>query len=469
MSVNAGRLPLLNKLLYTSDMIGSQAIAQSRNLWLLFFLVPPRVENLSPAVPPLIWGPIELDPRVFVGVLLTAGRLIEAFDDPIIGWWSDRFRSRWGRRLPFVLCATPFYALFFGLLWLTPWGGANFGNAIYLFVVLELFFLSNTLAGGPYEALLPEIAQSHRDRMSIVGWQFYFGILGAVLGLVLTGVIKDAFGFKVMALVVALSGLVFRYFGLMGVWRHAPRETPPAQLDLKAAFTATLRNKQFLYFLPTFVFFQLAVTMVIAWLPFFVKEIVQAENGGAATSLLTAAALAGMVLSVFLLLRLSNSKGKRWVYSACLLGTAVYLPFLFFAGFIPGVPKLAQGVVMAFMAGLPMAGVNLMPRAITADITDYDELLTGMRREGMFYATQNLFEKIGSSFSTLFLALVLLLGETGSDPLGIRMVGPVAGVFAFLGFWLFRGYRLPSTVTVETVRAAGLDLGSASLPTRNDH
>ena len=162
------------------------------------------------------------------------------------------------------------------------------------------------------------------------------------------------------------------------------------------------------------------------------------------------------MLSVFVLWKLANSRGKQWVYSACLLGTAVYMPFLFFAGFIPGIPKLAQGVAMAFLAGVPMAGVNLMPRAITADITDYDEIRTGMRREGMFYATQNLFEKIGSSFSALALALVLLLGETTQDPLGIRVVGPVAGVFAFLGFWLFRGYRLPSTVTPETVKAAGL-------------
>ena len=441
-------------------------MAQSRNLWLLFFLAPPKKENMPAAVPFLDWGPLDVDPRVFIAGVLAVGRIIEAFDDPIIGWWSDRTRSRWGRRLPFVFFSTPFYALFFALLWFTPAGGASFVNAIYIFIVLELFFLANTFSGGPYESLLPEIARTHRDRMSVVAWQFYFGILGAVLGLVLSGLIKDAFGFKVMGAIVAVSALTFRYVGLRGVWRLAPRETPPAQIKLKAAFTATLRNKQFLYFLPTFVFFQLAVTMAIAWLPFFVAEVLEERNGGAVTSLLTAVALVAMVLSAFLLWRLGNIKGKRWVYSACLLGTAVYMPLLFFAGFIPGVPKLAQGMAMAFLAGIPMAGVNLLPRAITADITDYDELRTGMRREGMFYATQNLFEKIGSSFSPLVLAIVLLVGETTENPLGIRLVGPVAGVAAFFGFWLFRGYRLPSTVTLESVRAAGLELGNASPATR---
>ena len=433
------RLPLVNKVLYTSDMIGSQAIAQSRGLWLLFFLAPPKSEGIAAAVPALNLGAFDLDPRVFVGIPLTAGRLIEAFDDPIIGWWSDRTRSRWGRRLPFVLFSTRFYVLFFALLWLTPTANASMANAIYVFIMLGLFFLGNTFSGGPYEALLPEIARSHKDRMSIVAWQFYFGIAGAVLGLVFIGLIKDTLGFMAMGVIFAASGLVFRYLGLRGVWRHAPRETPTAQMGLRRAFTATLKNKQFLYFLPTFVLFQLAVSMVIAWLPFFVEEVLEERNGGAITSLLTGAALLAMLASTFVLWRLANAKGKRWVYSACLLGTAVYMPFLFFAGFISGIPKLLQGVVMAFLAGIPMAGVNLLPRAITADITDYDELRTGMRREGMFYATQNLFEKIGSSFSPLVLALVLLLGETTEDPLGIRLVGPVAGVVAFFGFWLFEG------------------------------
>jgi GPH family glycoside/pentoside/hexuronide:cation symporter len=167
-----------------------------------------------------------------------------------------------------------------------------------------------------------------------------------------------------------------------------------------------------------------------------------------------------MILSVFVFWKLGNSKGKRWVYSLSLLSAAIYFPLLFFAGFVPGIPIFIQGLVMACLAGAPMAGVNLLPRAITADITDYDELLTGMRREGIFYTTQELFEKIGASVSPLLLSLVLLLGDTREDPLGLRLVGPVAGAITLLGFWLFQGYRLPSTVNRETVKAAGLELGS---------
>ncbi len=448
-------LPLLNKLLYTSDMIGGQAVAQTRNLWLLFFLAPPRGEG-DAAVTGLSLGPIDIDARVLVGAVLTAGRLIEAFDDPIIGWWSDRTKSRWGRRLPFVVFSTPFWAIFFMLLWFSPVEGASFVNALWVFVILELFFLSNTMSIGPYESLLPEVARSHRDRMSIVAMQFYFGVLGAVLGLVLSGVVQDTWGFQVMGVLVGALGLGFRFLGVGGVWRHAPRDTPPAQMPLKGAFLATLANKQFLYFLPTFVLYQLSTTMTLGWMPFFVSAILGAENEGTMTSALTGTALVGMMVAVFAMWKLSHTKGKQWVYSLCLLGTAIILPFMFFVGFVPGVPILAQGIVVAFLVGLPMGGVNLMPRAITADITDYDEIRTGMRREAMFFTTQNLFEKVGSSFSALLLALILLLGETADDPLGIRLLGPVAGAIAFIGYWVFKGYRLPSTVTPESVREAGL-------------
>ncbi len=124
------RLPLLNKLLYASDGIGASAINQTRNLWLLFFLAPPTAANLPAVVPSLDLGFLFLEPRVFAGVVLTAGRIIEAFDDPVIGWWSDRTRSRWGRRIPFVMFSTPFYGLFFALLWLNPGGGqASLANA----------------------------------------------------------------------------------------------------------------------------------------------------------------------------------------------------------------------------------------------------------------------------------------------------------------------------------------------------
>ena len=70
-------------------------------------------EGIARVADVVIFG-FSVDARIFAGSLITAGRLIDAFSDPIIGWWSDRTRSRWGRRIPFILFSTPFYGLFRG-------------------------------------------------------------------------------------------------------------------------------------------------------------------------------------------------------------------------------------------------------------------------------------------------------------------------------------------------------------------
>src|SRR3972149_667821 len=142
-------LPLVNRLLYASGSLGGNLISRSRDLWLIFFYAPPGDADIAERVPILA-----------LGALLTANRIIEALDDPLIGWWSDRTPSRWGRRIPFVVLATPFYAVFFVLVWMPPDDHETVRNAIYFFVTLQAFHLFSTLSGGPFESLLPEIARS---------------------------------------------------------------------------------------------------------------------------------------------------------------------------------------------------------------------------------------------------------------------------------------------------------------------
>jgi GPH family glycoside/pentoside/hexuronide:cation symporter len=125
---------------------------------------------------------------------------------------------------------------------------------------------------------------------------------------------------------------------------------------------------------------------------------------------------------------------------------------MFFMGFIPAIPKVAQAFLFVPFLGVPMAAVFTFPNAIMADIIDYDELRTGMRREAMYYGTQATLEKMASALFPAILAVLLTLGGTADNPLGIRLVGPVAGLSVLLAFFAFRRYSLPDTVTAETVR-----------------
>ena len=109
-----------------------------------------------------------------------------------------------------------------------------------------------------------------------------------------------------------------------------------------------------------------------------------------------------------------------------------------------------------FIAGMPMAAVFLLPKALIADIADYDALVRGERREAMFYATQNFFEKVTYALPPLLLSLVLQLGDSVEHPLGIRLAPLLAGALVLVGFALWPRYKLPDTINRDTVTRAGL-------------
>ena len=457
------RMPLLSKMLFASDHVGLQAIQYFRQSWILFFLVPPMGEGIA-RVPDVSLLGFDVDARVFAGFLIFAGRFVDAFTDPLIGWWSDRTRSRWGRRIPFILFSTPFYALFAAMVWILPSEDASLWNALYFVIVLELFFTAATMSSGALEALVPEVTRGASDRMNLVGLIFLFAVFGAGLGLAGSGALVDAFGFQVVGIILAVIGVVFRYISLAAVWKYAPRHTTPARVNFWQGMRQTLRNPQFVYYLPTFVMFTTGVGILLGWMPFFASQVLEAEEEGTVASMISTVVIIGAVISGIVFWILLNRFGfsKRRVYGGCLIASGVVFPLLALPGLISGGGLLAQGLVLTFIAGLPMAAVFMLPKGLTADIADYDAMLTGERREALFYATQNFFEKVTFALPPALLSLVLLLGDTTENPLGIRLAPVLAGVLALLGVTLWHRYRLPDTVSRETVEAAGL-LPSRSL------
>jgi glycoside/pentoside/hexuronide:cation symporter, GPH family len=424
-------LPLRERLLYASSSIGSEALTQSRGLWLLYFYAPPEDADLEKQLP-----------RLLVGILLVAGRVVEALDDALIGYWSDRTRTRWGRRIPFIVLATPPWALF-GVLLFTPPEGGTVSTAVYLFVVLELLFLFSTLAGGPYEALLPEVARRNDDRVKVVGVRTYFGAAGAAVGLVVSGVLVDYIGFAGMALAIGALALVARYVGLAGVWERAKASQQTAGMPFREAMRMTFSNRNFLLFLPTFVLFQIGLQMLLGALPFYVNAVLNIDEEGTWVAVLTAVAICSMLAALPLFGRFALRTSKRQAYRAALLAAAMLFPLAALPGLVPLVPAEAELLALMVVVGAPIAGNYLFPATLTADIIEDDSARTGLRREATYYGAQNLVEKTATSFAPLFLVTLLLLGDTSDDTLGIRLIGPAAGVIALFGYLIFRRYDLP--------------------------
>jgi GPH family glycoside/pentoside/hexuronide:cation symporter len=427
----AEALPRRAKVLYSASSFGSSALSQTRNFWLIFFWAPPEDEpDLTTYLS-----------RTTLGVLLTVGRIAESFDDPVIGWLSDRTSSRLGRRVPYILAFTPLYALTFIFLWTPPENESGWTNALYLFVVFALLNLFGTFSGGPHEALMPEIARGRQDRIDIGALTAFLGIAGAGLGLMVSGLLIEFAGYVVMAVFIAALMLVLRLTSTIAAYRYIDREQKPITLGLRESLAAALSNTHFRAFLPSFVCFQLALTMLIALIPFYVSEILELSEG-LYTSILIGIALGVMLLTLPFLRQLAARWGPGRSFGYSLLGSAVTFPLLSIAGLLPWMPDFAEVLLVLLLIAVPLAGVFLFPAPIIADIVDDDETVTGARREATFFGTQEFVEKMSYSLAPLIFALLLLLGETSDDPLGLRLVGPVAGFIVFLGWLSFRGYAL---------------------------
>ena len=259
--------------------------------------------------------------------------------------------------------------------------------------MLELFFTAATMSSGALEALVPELTKTAQDLMSVVCLIFLFAVAGAGLGLVTSGFIKDAYGFQAAGTSFALVALVFRYLSLRAVWNRAPRDTAPAQVPFWQGLKDTLRNSQFVAFLPTFVMFTTGVRLLQGWVPFFAVGALMQDRDGAASSFLSMSVIAGVVAAAIVIWGpfAAGRVTKRRIYGVCLIASGlIFLSWGLVGLALPG-NLLLQGLAFMSIAGMPMPAVFLLPKNLTADIADYDALVRGERREAMFYATQNFF------------------------------------------------------------------------------
>lgn len=431
------RLPVRQRLLFASSSLGSEALLQSRSAWLLFLYAPPPDSGMP-----------QLLSLGAIGLLLAMMRVIGSFDDAVVGWWSDRTSSKWGRRAPFVLLGAPAWAVLAALLMNPPQESTTGRIIIWFVLTMQGTNLFAAFASAPYDALIPEIARRNDDRLALASARVYFGILGAAVGLVASGVLVDRFGIGGMAVAMAALALVTRYIGLVGVWNRLDRDGEPANVGLMDGLRTTFRNGHFRSFLPAFVCFSTGIGMVVGALPYYARAIVQAADTGKWVSWLSAAAVAGIALGVPVYARLARKTSKRRAYRVAMMAAGVALPLLGLVGVIPWlpVPVPAQALAAMFAGSFALAGAYVFPAALLADIVDEEENRLGMRREGSYYGAQGFVEKTTGAIAPVALSGLMMLGNTAANPVGVRLIGPAAAVIVLAGLWLFRSYSLDEVV-----------------------
>ncbi len=406
---------------------------------------------------------------------------LNGITDPVVGYLSDRTRSRLGRRKPWVLIGAPFLALCFFFVWAPPDDGPTIANQVVLFSSLFGFWFFFTVVVGPYLSLLPEITPYDDERVKLSAVMSLFGdVLGTLAGnllpvfvaLAAAGWLFFSDGYRVVALIGAAVTLALSVVSVLFVKESyvPPEKEARSQRGIvKSAlseFGSTFKNLAFPPYLVGVFFYRMAIMITLTLTPFVATKIlgsypstkadlsilsylpgVVGDSGlpdwEQAAGYLMMVVLVGALLFFVPVSIVVAKTGKRFLFVLALAWLGLVLGLMSLIGLMPFWSPFVQALFMFGLAAVPVAIALVVTRPLLADVIDADEKLTGLRREGVYNGMEGLIMKVAAGLGPLVAGLIFaIFGASKAENLGIRICGPVAGVCLLIAAYAFSKYPI---------------------------
>ena len=395
----------------------SNTQALSRKLMILYGL--PHLTHAIVILPLALFIPSyyadELGlPMASVGLAIAASRFLDILIDPIVGVMSDKMWSRWGRRKPWLAVGTPILIL---CAWMVFVPGKDV-SVTYLFLWSSLLYIAYTFVDLPYKAWGAELSTDYAERSRVTAWREAFGFFGQMLFLatLIVMALNGINDIRLQLMAIATLIVITQPLLVTATLLKVPERPPEVLADTKTqatneaifkktwqALRVMAQNRAFMRTLVAIVLFGTAVLMQATLHRFVLNHIVKAPDLFA--PMIMAENFAS-ILCLPLWIWVSDRIGKHRAISLAALWVALWSIFL---------PFVDEGdtvlyVALILLRGSSLAAIFFLSSSIGADVVDFDTVVSGRQRTGLYFSVWGVASKfaiglgvlLGTSLPSLF-------------------------------------------------------------------
>ena len=413
--------------------------------YLLTFFIPTNTNTTLPQ--------FFLNAALIMAIIRGIGTVVDAITDPWVAGLTDSCKHKLGRRIPFMRWSAVPYGLCCLLIFFPPVNGTSYVNAVWVGVLLILYYLFSTLYNIPFSALQAEIVADPKRRVFLYTMNSLLYVISNALvfctsmakGFLMGAGIPEIWALRIPFIVCCVGGAVAALIPAF-IIREQDYITPktysqPLGEALKAIFSYrnfTIITVGYLVMWVAFTFFNTAqvyyITNLLALPDIWV-------------TIVTVISIGVGVCTYPLVNILARKIGKKpLLLGACITYVLLYFGIYNYEFVINVIGGQGFALVIGFCIAMPIAITNIIPASMFADLAQYDSIKTGKNRAGMFLAARNFANKLCQSIVVIACATLLGKGADGTGAAtseGVQATALVACIFVAcaLGIYFFYNDR----------------------------
>lgn len=319
---------------------------------------------------------------------------VDAIDNPVYGFLSDRTRTKWGRRRPWLIIGAPLLVLCFILFYNVPSFVESEKGMLFIYMLL-MYILTGTLdslVNANYGALFPELFQSDSERAKTNGIRQICQLFAMAISIALTPMITEKIGYRKTSLIYGILAVAVMMYSFIGCKESTNYEEleKPRLLD---SIIALIKNPHFWIFGFAGAFYSAAFALISQALPFYVKY--NLGLGGSSTTIMLGIVLGVAVIGIVIWSRISKKVAVMKIWRTGFIIMAIGFVPLYFA------KTLAVAVVIAGVMGFGIAACLTTMDCIGAKIVDDDYQRNGIKREGIINSLMGVMNRLNGLYTSL--------------------------------------------------------------------